>query len=183
MNDICAHVHPFKNHSRDQRQLSCIDGDCSRQVGKTTLLEICVKAATPAQQRADVTLDDMDARALARRDPALFLKNLAAAVDHCRGPVCARAVQRDQDHGGSGQAQRYVLAYGVRKVRVDSPPLPPSWTATSGPAPGDWGGAWDCLRGSSGQPSKKRGCPMAKCWIITEKPLKRRNRATVLLFF
>jgi predicted AAA+ superfamily ATPase len=45
-----------------------------RQVGKTTLLEICAKEGTPAQQRAYVTLDDMDARALARRDPALFLQ-------------------------------------------------------------------------------------------------------------
>ncbi len=45
-----------------------------RQVGKTTLLEICAKVGTPAQQRAYVTLDDMDARALARSDPALFLQ-------------------------------------------------------------------------------------------------------------
>lgn len=44
-----------------------------RQVGKTTLLEICAKEGTPAP-RAYVTLDDMDARALARRDPALFLQ-------------------------------------------------------------------------------------------------------------
>ncbi|OIP19539.1 MAG: ATPase [Comamonadaceae bacterium CG2_30_59_20] len=44
-----------------------------RQVGKTTLLEICAKEATSAA-RAYVTLDDMDARALARRDPALFLQ-------------------------------------------------------------------------------------------------------------
>jgi len=45
-----------------------------RQVGKTTLLEICAKEGLPTQQRAYVTLDDMDARALARRDPALFLQ-------------------------------------------------------------------------------------------------------------
>lgn len=44
-----------------------------RQVGKTTLLEICAKEGAPAP-RAYVTLDDMDARALARRDPALFLQ-------------------------------------------------------------------------------------------------------------
>ncbi|MBE0475109.1 MAG: ATP-binding protein [Rhodoferax sp.] len=44
-----------------------------RQVGKTTLLEICAKGGTQAP-RAYVTLDDMDARALARRDPALFLQ-------------------------------------------------------------------------------------------------------------
>ena len=45
-----------------------------RQAGKTTLLEMCAKESTPAQRRAYVTLDDMDARALARRDPALFLQ-------------------------------------------------------------------------------------------------------------
>jgi len=45
-----------------------------RQVGKTTLLEICAKEGLPTQQRTYVTLDDMDARALARRDPALFLQ-------------------------------------------------------------------------------------------------------------
>ncbi len=44
-----------------------------RQVGKTTLLEICAKEGTPMPM-AYVTLDDMDARALARRDPALFLQ-------------------------------------------------------------------------------------------------------------
>ena len=40
-----------------------------RQVGKTTLLELC---ATP--DRRFVTLDDLDLRELARRDPALFLQ-------------------------------------------------------------------------------------------------------------
>ena len=43
-------------------------------MGKTTLLEICANEGAPAPQRAYVTLDDMDARALARRDPALFLQ-------------------------------------------------------------------------------------------------------------
>lgn len=46
----------------------------ARQVGKTTLLEICAQEALPAQRRSYVTLDDMDVRALARRDPALFLQ-------------------------------------------------------------------------------------------------------------
>jgi predicted AAA+ superfamily ATPase len=45
-----------------------------RQVGKTTLLEICAKEGTP-MLRAYVTLDDMDARTLARHDPALFLQS------------------------------------------------------------------------------------------------------------
>ena len=44
-----------------------------RQVGKTTLLEICAKEGASAQ-RGYVTLDDMDARTLAQRDPALFLQ-------------------------------------------------------------------------------------------------------------
>lgn len=44
-----------------------------RQVGKTTLLEMCAQEGTAAP-RAYVTLDDMDARALARRDPALFFQ-------------------------------------------------------------------------------------------------------------
>lgn len=40
-----------------------------RQVGKTTLLEICA-----AGKRAYITLDDLDARRLAQSDPALFLQ-------------------------------------------------------------------------------------------------------------
>lgn len=40
-----------------------------RQVGKTTLLEMCAQGA-----RNYVTLDDLDARNLAQRDPALFLQ-------------------------------------------------------------------------------------------------------------
>lgn len=40
-----------------------------RQVGKTTLLEMCSEG-----ERAYVTLDDLDARSLAQRDPALFLQ-------------------------------------------------------------------------------------------------------------
>jgi predicted AAA+ superfamily ATPase len=40
-----------------------------RQVGKTTLLEMCTRG-----KRAYVTLDDLDARHLAQNDPALFLQ-------------------------------------------------------------------------------------------------------------
>lgn len=40
-----------------------------RQVGKTTLLEMCARG-----KRAYVTLDDLDARNLAQNDPALFLQ-------------------------------------------------------------------------------------------------------------
>ena len=41
-----------------------------RQVGKTTLLEICAKG-----NRNYVTLDDLEQRELARNDPALFLQS------------------------------------------------------------------------------------------------------------
>jgi len=41
----------------------------ARQVGKTTLLEMCAQG-----RRAQVTLDDLDARNLAQSDPALFLQ-------------------------------------------------------------------------------------------------------------
>ncbi|MEM6603600.1 MAG: ATP-binding protein [Pseudomonadota bacterium] len=41
-----------------------------RQVGKTTLLELCAD-----DNRTYVTLDDLDARNLAKNDPALFLQN------------------------------------------------------------------------------------------------------------
>lgn len=48
-----------------------------RQVGKTTLLEMCAKDDAP---RNYVTLDDLDARALAQSDPALFLQTWPAPV-------------------------------------------------------------------------------------------------------
>lgn len=44
-----------------------------RQVGKTTLLELCAGDHASAGRRY-VTLDDLDARSLAREDPALFLQ-------------------------------------------------------------------------------------------------------------
>jgi predicted AAA+ superfamily ATPase len=47
-----------------------------RQVGKTTLLEMCAKNSP----RNYVTLDDLDARALAQSDPALFLQTWPAPV-------------------------------------------------------------------------------------------------------
>lgn len=55
-----------------------------RQVGKTTLLQMCAQeeraTAGDAVRRAYVTLDDLDARELARRDPALFLQTWPAPV-------------------------------------------------------------------------------------------------------
>ncbi|MDP1613226.1 MAG: ATP-binding protein [Sulfuritalea sp.] len=47
-----------------------------RQVGKTTLLEMCAKDAA----RNYVTLDDLDARTLAQSDPALFLQTWPTPV-------------------------------------------------------------------------------------------------------
>ncbi|PUE51966.1 ATP-binding protein [Limnohabitans parvus] len=46
-----------------------------RQVGKTTLLEMCSEG-----NRSYVTLDDMDMRRLAQQDPALFLQTWPAPV-------------------------------------------------------------------------------------------------------
>ena len=46
-----------------------------RQVGKTTLLEMCSEGP-----RAYVTLDDLDMRQLAQQDPALFLQTWPAPV-------------------------------------------------------------------------------------------------------
>jgi predicted AAA+ superfamily ATPase len=50
-----------------------------RQVGKTTLLEMCAQAQAPSS-RNYVTLDDLDARTLAQSDPALFLQTWPAPV-------------------------------------------------------------------------------------------------------
>lgn len=50
-----------------------------RQVGKTTLLEICATEES-AKGRRYVTLDDLDARTLAQQDPALFLQRWAPPV-------------------------------------------------------------------------------------------------------
>lgn len=47
-----------------------------RQVGKTTLLELCAQKAP----RNYVTLDDLNARALAQSDPALFLQTWPAPL-------------------------------------------------------------------------------------------------------
>lgn len=50
-----------------------------RQVGKTTLLEMCARSE-PSVSRNYVTLDDLDARSLAQSDPALFLQTWPAPV-------------------------------------------------------------------------------------------------------
>ena len=46
-----------------------------RQVGKTTLLEMCA-----GKKRNYVTLDDLQARYLAQKDPNLFLKTYKATL-------------------------------------------------------------------------------------------------------
>jgi len=46
-----------------------------RQVGKTTLLQMCAET-----ERGYVSLDDLDARELARTDPALFLQRYPPPV-------------------------------------------------------------------------------------------------------
>ena len=52
-----------------------------RQVGKTTLLQKLAEAENEAgEKRKYVTLDDPDARYLAKRDPALFLQRYSAPV-------------------------------------------------------------------------------------------------------
>ena len=50
-----------------------------RQVGKTTLLQMCA-AQCSTVQRNYVTLDDLDARSLAQRDPALFFQTFQAPI-------------------------------------------------------------------------------------------------------
>lgn len=75
------------------------------QVGKTTLLEICAQEGAPLS-RTYVTLDDMDARALARRDPAPFLQTwqLPLIIDEIQyGPELFSAIKilvdRDKRNG------------------------------------------------------------------------------------
>lgn len=46
-----------------------------RQVGKTTLLEMCAEQSKDSPQRSYVTLDDLQQRDLAQSDPALFLQS------------------------------------------------------------------------------------------------------------
>jgi len=51
-----------------------------RQVGKSTLLDMCAQVAGQAP-RSYVTLDDLNARALAQSDPELFLQNWPAPAN------------------------------------------------------------------------------------------------------
>lgn len=93
-----------------------------RQVGKTTLLELCAQEALPAQRRSYVTLDDLDARTLARRDPALFLQTWSPPliIDEIQyAPELFSAIKlmvdRDKRNGlfwltGS---QKFVLMRGI----------------------------------------------------------------------
>lgn len=92
-----------------------------RQVGKTTLLEMCAQQETPAP-RNYVTLDDLDARALAQSDPALFLQTWPAPVtiDEVQyAPQLFSAIKLQVDrHKVNGQfwltgSQKFQLMRGI----------------------------------------------------------------------
>ncbi len=91
-----------------------------RQVGKTTLLDIC--AQREAVPRRYVTLDDLDARALAQSDPALFLQTWPAPViiDEIQyAPQLMSAIKIEVDrHKRNGQfwltgSQKFELMRGI----------------------------------------------------------------------
>lgn len=91
-----------------------------RQVGKTTLLELC--SADEETPRRYVTLDDLDARALAQSDPALFLQTwpspvMIDEVQYAPQLFSAIKMQVDRDKR-SGQfwltgSQKFALMQGV----------------------------------------------------------------------
>lgn len=89
-----------------------------RQVGKTTLLGMCAQGAP----RRYVTLDDLDARALAQSDPALFLQTWPAPViiDEVQyAPQLFSAIKMQVDRAqGNGQfwltgSQKFQLMRGL----------------------------------------------------------------------
>ena len=92
-----------------------------RQVGKTTLLELCA-AADSSAPRNYVSLDDLDARALAQSDPALFLQTWPAPVtiDEVQyAPQLFSAIKLHVDrHKVNGQfwltgSQKFELMKGI----------------------------------------------------------------------
>lgn len=92
-----------------------------RQVGKTTLLELCAAADSQAP-RNYVSLDDLDARALAQSDPALFLQTWPAPVtiDEVQyAPQLFSAIKLHVDrHKVNGQfwltgSQKFELMKGI----------------------------------------------------------------------
>ncbi len=94
-----------------------------RQVGKTTLLEIC--AQREAVSRGYVTLDDLDARALAQSDPALFLQTWPAPViiDEIQyAPQLMSAIKIEVDKNkGNGRywltgSQKFELMRGITET-------------------------------------------------------------------
>lgn len=89
-----------------------------RQVGKTTLLAMCAEDAP----RTYVTLDDLEARALAESDPALFLQTwpAPAIIDEVQyAPALFPAIKLHVDrHQGNGQfwltgSQKFHLMRGI----------------------------------------------------------------------
>lgn len=94
-----------------------------RQVGKTTLLAWC--ARQEVEPRRYVTLDDADARALARDDPALFLQAWPAPViiDEVQyAPQLFSAIKQQVDrHPVNGQfwltgSQKFRLMQGITET-------------------------------------------------------------------
>ncbi len=88
-----------------------------RQVGKTTLLQMCAGG-----DRRYVTLDDMDARSLAQRDPALFLQTWPppALIDEVQyAPQLFSAIKMNVDHSQTNGAfwltgsQKFQMMRGV----------------------------------------------------------------------
>lgn len=95
-----------------------------RQVGKTTLLEMCAQA-TPDTPRAYVTLDDLDARALAQSDPVLFLQTWPAPViiDEIQyAPQLFSAIKRQVDRAQTNGhfwltgSQKFALMRGISET-------------------------------------------------------------------
>ena len=82
-----------------------------RQVGKTTLLEICAE-----DKRNYVTLDDLQQRELARNDPALFLQShkTPLVIDEVQyAPELFSAIKIIVDRE---KKKRIVLAYRITKI-------------------------------------------------------------------
>lgn len=91
-----------------------------RQVGKTTLLQMCAQ-----KNRRYISLDDLNARRLAQQDPQLFVKTHAPPVvideiQYAPDLLSALKQQIDQSHQKPGQywltgSQKFNLMKGVHE--------------------------------------------------------------------
>ena len=95
-----------------------------RQVGKTTLLQKMAKA-----ERGYVTLDDPDARYLAKSDPALFLQRYAPPVIIDEIQYAPELLPYHQNQCGQEPKKRRLLADGLADVPHDERGLPSRWRA------------------------------------------------------